>query len=411
MKENDIIREVYEELGLQDPDWIPEEYEKFIYKYAENFAGKNQLPIKCGEEKMEYFMYPIDKRLIRNRVVYQLMNALMNGVEVPETYKGVDLLVTKNPQYPIMLNGKEERILCKAMQDSLKLENTIEVEETRNALANIAISFLSPRIRYIYRRFEKAVGACKAYEDVAQEMVLAMFKMLDDFNFERTTAGITKDFLNMRMFRAINIALSANRASSMAHETWQKVSQFVNHPEDHRLSREEVKKKYHCSAGLVEVMFTFVENGSLEVSMNYVPNESNNSSSSDSNYTSFGDSVPSKDQDSEEMELDLLLQEILPPDQYSVVTLKMKGFNHETIANIMGYPNKRKSQYVFICARKIIQKEFNVDIEEYSKGRAIRLRRLAAEAKMAGLSDEEIEALTDDELDELCGEVDLDDEE
>lgn len=410
MKQNDIIREVYEELGLQDPDWIPEEYERFIYKYADSFAGKNQLPIKYGEEKSERFMYPIDKQLVRNRVVHQLMNALMNGVEVPETYKGVDFLITKNPQYPIMLNGKEERVLCKAMQDSLKLENAFEIEETRNVLANVAITFLSPRIRYIYRRFEKAVGACKAYEDVAQEMVLAMFKMLDDFNFERTTAGITKDFLNMRMFRAINLALSANRASSMAHETWQKVSQFVNHPEDHRLSREEVKKKYHCSAGLVEVMFTFVENGSLEVSMDYTPTDKS-SSSHESNYSSFGDSVPSKDYDTEELELDLLLKGILPPEQYAVVTLKMKGFNHRTIANIMGYPNKRKSQYVFICARRIIQNEFNVDIEEYSKGRAVHLRRLEAEARKAELDAKNVDDLTDDELDELCGEVDLDDEE
>lgn len=380
MVKNEIITELYEELGLSTPSWIPEEYESAINHFANTFSGRNQLPVKNGDNE---YMYPINKELVRNRVTNQLLKALINGEEVPETDRGVESLLTKDPKYLIMLNGTEERALCKAMQQSLEISNPCKQELVRDALADVAVTFLSPRIKFIYRKFEKAVGACNAYEDVVQEMILAMFKMLEDFNFERTTAGITKDFLNARMFRAINIALAANRSASMAQETWNKVSRFVNHPEDHVLSREEVKKKYRCSAGLVEIMFTFAGSGSLEVSLDYVPSESQNSY--DANYTSFGDMIPAKDFKNEEIELDMTLKNILPELQYKVVKLKMKGYSHQVIAEKLGLDSKRKSQYIFICARKTIEREFNIDASQYSKGRSRYLKQL----RKTSLLDEE----------------------
>lgn len=411
MTKNRIVQEVYEELGLQEPDWIPEEYEKYINSYADSFSGKNQLPVKDSDNN---YMYPIDREMVRNRVTRQLMNALMDGEEVPENDKGVEMLLTKNPKYPIMLTGTEERVLCRAIQESATIENPVVMECVRNELTSIAITFLSPRIKFIYRKFEKAIGTSNCYEDVIQEMMFAMLKMLEDFNFERTTAGITKDFLNTRMFRAINIALSASRSSDMAQETWNKVNKFVNHPEDHKLSKEEIKQKYHCSSGLVDIMFTFVENGSLEISMDYTPVDIKNSG--EKGRCTIGDMIQAKDYSEAELELDMTLRKILPEIQYKVIKLKLMGYSHQMIADMLGFDSKRKSQYVFICARNIIEKEFNVNIEEYSKGQSKYRRRLAKEASLIqsiedidDIDEEELAELVDDEEDDEVNDENFED--
>ena len=400
---NQIIKDIYEELLLESPDWIPEEYEEEIRRYTDSFAGKNQLPIK---DSYNQYMYPINRTLVMNRVTNQLMKALMNGEKI-KTDRGVELLVTKNPNYPIMLNGKEERALCRAIQESNKISDEEEREIVKSFLAEIVIAFLSPRIKFVYKRFEKAIGSYGAYEDVIQEMMLATFKLLNDFNFERTTAGITRDFMNMRMCRAINIALSSSRSSSMAQETWKKVSKFTSHPEDHQLSREEIKKKYHCSSGLVDVMYSFVENGSLEVSLDYSAEDKNGTN--DSRRSTLSDFLPAKDYSKEEIELDMILRRILSPLQYKVIKLKVQGYSHNAIAKILHFDKdrklekaKRRSQYQFLLARDIIEREFKVDTSLYSKGREKRQQNrilkeqlLAAENSMIHNIMEDDEELPD----------------
>lgn len=328
-------------------------YTKAIRQAAKKFVKAVELPV---ETSLGTALFPLDMELVRKRITYCVNKALNDGVEVAPDEDGVYKLITSSDvRYSIMLDREEERALIRGVQDA----ETKGDERSACRLNNIAVTFLTSRMRPIYKSIKSVICTRSIQDDVVQEMYIALFNALLEFDLNMNTAGLSPSYLNNKMFNAARAAIMRSREMALSYRTWRVIKEFENAPEDFNMTIDEIAAKYEVSPSLAETMVSFARNGAFFLSVDYKLDDDAESS------VEFTNKLVAPNNDYKVSDIYIML-DVLPPEQKAIVELKMEGYTHQEIADKLGYESKRAEQYQYSQAKIALAQALELDPNLYS---------------------------------------------
>ena len=347
-------------------------YAKAIKQAATKYAYLVELPVKSS---LGTPLFPLDKEMIRNRISYCIDLALADGVSIPPTGEGVyQLICDKDVRYNIILNRFEERALIEGIQEAIAKKDEISQER----LNSIVITFLTGRLRPTYTAIKYLINARSIQEDIIQEMYLALFELLRNFDLSMTTAGLTPKYLNTKLFNAVRDAIHNTREMIVAYETICKLSKFENSPEDHQLPLSEIAKKYHASPALVEIMLSVVRTGSMYLSLDSKLQACSPTSRRLTPEASAKKILEGTVEDYSISEIMMMIEK-LPREQREIILLKIEGLSHQEITNQLGYDSQRKEEYIYNKAKSTLAQQLELDPNLYAGLRKLRKKNVKKE--------------------------------
>lgn len=349
-------------------------YAKAIKQAAIKYASLVELPVQSS---LGTPLFPLDKEMVKNRISHCVNLALADEIPLEPTGESVyQLICGKDVRYNIILNRFEERALIAGIQEAIAAKD----EESQNRLNSIAVTFLTGRLRPTYTTIKYLVNARAIQEDIIQEMYLALFELLKNFDLSKTTAGITPKYMNTKLFNAVRDAIHNTREMIVAYETINKLHKFENTPEDHLLPLNEVAKKYHASPALVEIMFSLVRTGSMYMSLD-AQSQTINPNTQKSTPESSPKRLYERPGDDYNVSEILMMIDRLPPEQRELLLLKIQGLSHQEIATRLGYKTQRKEEYIYNQAKTALAEALELDPNLYAGLRKLRKKYNKGEKK------------------------------